>query len=419
MIVCVLVLLSAGIGSALALYRGHGGPVRALAMLPDGKGFASGSFDGSVILWSIDAETAEAVLRGHDSAVASIVALPDGRVASGGEDGRIIIWGPADAMQIWTGHAGPVVALALSPDGRHLASASWDRTVRIWSLADGSSLASEPQGDNVNAVAFSPDGRHLFSAGYDGTLRAYDPRTLQQSLKLTLPTPLNALAIAADGQILVGGADGRLRFLSPDGTPQGDIEVLPGPINTLALSPDGRQIAMAGLRGAVTMMDRASHAITATLVGPGLPVWSMAYSRDSQVLFTGGSDRLIRRWSAARSVALDPVMPEPRATGEEAERGAQVFRACRACHTVTPDGGNRAGPSLHGLFGRRIATASGYRYSPALTAMDIVWTPETVARLFELGPAAYTPGSRMPEQQLSDPEDRQALVEWLQKVTRD
>ena len=99
------------------------------------------------------------------------------------------------------------------------------------------------------------------------------------------------------------------------------------------------------------------------------------------------------------------------------DHGAQVFRACVACHTLTPDEGNRAGPTLHGIFGRRIATLPGYNFSPALKALGIVWTPETVAKLFEVGPMAYTPGTKMPEQQIGSAEDRDALVKFLEKVT--
>src|SRR5690606_33516826 len=96
---------------------------------------------------------------------------------------------------------------------------------------------------------------------------------------------------------------------------------------------------------------------------------------------------------------------------------AESFRACIACHTLDPDDGNRAGPTLHGIFGRRIASAPGYRYSPALLDMDIVWTPETVAELFEVGPAAYTPGTKMPEQTIGDAEDRAALIRFLRRAT--
>jgi cytochrome c len=84
---------------------------------------------------------------------------------------------------------------------------------------------------------------------------------------------------------------------------------------------------------------------------------------------------------------------------------------------LSPDEGNRAGPTLAGIFGRRIATLPGYNFSPALRKLDIVWTPETVARLFEIGPMAYTPGTKMPEQKIGSPEDRKALVEFLAKTT--
>jgi cytochrome c len=99
------------------------------------------------------------------------------------------------------------------------------------------------------------------------------------------------------------------------------------------------------------------------------------------------------------------------------DRGAEVYRACIACHTLGPDEGPRAGPSLHRLFGRRIASLPGYSYSEALKTLDIVWTPETVARLFEVGPMQYTPGTKMPEQTIGSAEDRTALVEFLARAT--
>jgi len=95
-----------------------------------------------------------------------------------------------------------------------------------------------------------------------------------------------------------------------------------------------------------------------------------------------------------------------------------VFRACVACHTLNPSEGERAGPTLHGLFGRQIATLPGYNFSAALGQRDIVWTPKTVARLFEIGPAEYTPGTKMPEQRIGREEDRDALVNFLEQATK-
>ena len=84
---------------------------------------------------------------------------------------------------------------------------------------------------------------------------------------------------------------------------------------------------------------------------------------------------------------------------------------------MSADEGNRAGPTLAGIFGRRIATLPGYNFSEALKKLDIVWTPETVSKLFEVGPMAYTPGTKMPEQRIGSAEDRAALVTFLEKAT--
>src|SRR5246500_4045614 len=80
--------------SAHAQLRGHGGPVRALAISPDGTQAVSGSFDTSAIRWSLQRNAAVEVLRFHDGAVNAAVFLRDGRIAASGEDARIAIWTP-------------------------------------------------------------------------------------------------------------------------------------------------------------------------------------------------------------------------------------------------------------------------------------------------------------------------------------
>ena len=102
---------------------------------------------------------------------------------------------------------------------------------------------------------------------------------------------------------------------------------------------------------------------------------------------------------------------------DDGSRGAKLFRTCAACHTLTPDGAHRAGPSLHGLFGRQAGSHPGYPYSDALKTADLVWTEETVSRLFEIGPERLVPGSKMPLQQMPDPDDRAALIHYLKAVT--
>jgi cytochrome c len=423
-LIAVSLLLAVASENARAQLRGHGGPVRALAISSDGTQAVSGSFDTSVIRWSLTANTAEQVLRFHDGAVNAVAILRDGRVATSGEDARIAIWRPGEPQPatVLTGHQAPVVALAVSPDGTTLASASWDHTARVWPLTGGAPRVIEGHAQNVNGVAFAPGGHALITAGYDATLRITPLDNGSPPIIATLPTPLNAVVVAADGEIITAGADGKVYLLSAAGELRAEIEAAQTPIIALAISGDGRLIAAAGIRGSVAIIDRATRTLERTLVGPGLPVWSAAFFPDSRTLLTGGTDRIIRRWDAVTGEPIGGAMmgaPEDPLAAFAGDPGAEVFRACVACHTLRADEGVRAGPTLAGIFGRRIATLPGYNFSEPLKHLDIVWTPETVSKLFEVGPMAYTPGTKMPEQRIGSPEDRAALVKFLEKATKE
>lgn len=406
---------------AQAQLRGHGGPVRALAIAPDGTQAVSGSFDTSAIRWSLNLNTAQQVLRLHDGAVNAVAYLRDGRVVTAGADARIAIWTPGQQQpdRILNGHSAPIASVAISPDNTVLASASWDRTVRLWPLNGGEPRVLEGNAQNANGVVFSPDGKNVVSAGYDATVRIW-PLSGGGEIVRSLPTPLNDVAVAPDGEIVAAGANGKVYFLSAGGDVLSEIEASPTPVIAVAISPDGNLVAAAGIRGSVAVIERKSRKLAHTLVGPGLPVWSVAFFPDNRTLLTGGTDRMIRRWDASTGEPIGAVAvgtPEDPLAAYAGDHGAEVFRACVACHTLSPDEGNKAGPTLYGIFGRRIATLPGYNFSPALKKLEIMWTPETVSKLFEVGPEHYTPGTKMPEQTIGSAEDRKALVEFLAKTT--
>ncbi|TYO65640.1 c-type cytochrome [Bradyrhizobium hipponense] len=407
--------------AAHAQLAGHGGAVRALAVSADGDSLLSGSFDTSAIRWSLKTDAAGEVLRYHAGAVNAVAFLQDGRMITAGADARLAVWtaGRPQPDQVLEGHTGPVVALAVASDGSTLASASWDHSVRLWSLADGASREFEGHAQNVNGVAFAPDGMSLVSVGYDRALCIWRlPEGRPEMVQL--PAPLNAVAIAPGGEIVAAGADGKLRMLTADGEPAGEVAAGSAPIVALALSDDGTLIAAAGIGGTVAIVERKSRSVLRTLVGPGFPVWSVVFLHDAATLVTGGADGKIRRWnvhtgepvgSSLFGTSADPL------AAYAGDHGADVFRACVACHTLSAKEPQRAGPTLAGLFGRKIASLSGYRFSEALKTMDIVWTPETVAKLFEVGPNAYTPGTKMPEQRIGSAEDRRALTDFLARTT--
>ncbi|WP_407158178.1 c-type cytochrome [Bradyrhizobium sp. STM 3557] len=411
----------AGLWPVHAQLIGHGGPVRAIAVSADGKAVLSGSFDTAAIRWSLASESAEQVLRFHADAVNAVAFLDATRMATAGADGRIAIWaaGRQQPEKVFEGHTGPIVALAVSPDASTLASASWDRSVRLWSLPDGTSRVLEGHAQNINGVAFAPDGRSLVSVGYDQTARIWR-LTDGSSEIVALPAPLNAVAIAPDGEIVTGAADGQMRMMTAEGKESGNVVAGATPIVALAISQDGALIAAAGIGGSVAIVDRKERSVLRTLVGPRMPVWSVAFLPDGVTLLTGGADGKIGRWNALTGLAVGSNLlgtPADPLAGYAGDRGAEIFRACIACHTLSDKEVQRAGPTLAGLYGRKIASLPGYRFSDALKEMDIVWTPETVARLFEIGPNAYTPGTKMPEQHIGSAEDRRALTDFLARAT--
>lgn len=406
---------------AQAQLAGHGGPVRALAVSPDGGSLLSGSFDTSAIRWSLKTDAADEVLRYHADAVNAVAFLKDGRMVTAGAGARLAVWtaGRQQPDQVLEGHTAPVVAIAVASDRSSLASASWDHSVRLWSLADGASRVFEGHTQNVNGVAFAPDGMSLVSVGYDRALFIWRlPEGRPETVEL--PAPLNAVAIAPDGEIVAAGADGKLRMLTADGEPAGEVAAGSAPIVALALSDDGMLIAAAGIDGTVAIVQRKSRRVLRTLVEPGFPIWSVVFLHDAATLVTGGADGKIRRWNVQSG---EPVGSNLFGTSADplaayaGDHGADVFRACVACHTLSAKEAQRAGPTLAGLYGRKIASLPDYRFSEALKTMDIVWTPETVARLFEVGPNAYTPGTKMPEQRIGSAEDRRALTDFLAKAT--
>jgi len=414
-------LLALGMNPLQAQLAGHGGPVRSIAISVDGRNVLSGSFDTAAIRWSLASGSAEQVLRFHADAVNAVAFLKDGRMATAGADAKIALWtaGRQQPDEIFEGHTAPIVALAVSPDGATLASAAWDGTARLWPLGGGAKRVLEGHSQNVNGVAFTPDGKSLVSVSYDLTVRIW-PLSDGPPDIITLPAPLNAVAIAPDGEIVTAGADGKVRFVSPGAKEVGEVQAGTTPIIALAISPDGARVAAAGIGGTVNLIDRKARSLASPLVGPGLPVWSVAFMPDGATLLTGGADATIRRWNAQTGSPIGA--PQQGAPGDPlaayaGDHGAEVFRACVACHTLSEKDGPRAGPTLAGIFGRKIASLPDYRFSDALKQMNIVWTPETVSQLFELGPNAYTPGTKMPEQRIGSPEDRKALTDFLGRVT--
>ena len=410
---CLAFLLATGAPVAAQDLAGHGGPVGALDVA--GNRLLSGSFDTRAILWDLDAARARIVPRFHDGTVTGVAFLPDGGFVTAGQDGRVALWqadGRSPEFATEPGTAA-IAALDVTPDGQRVAAGFRDGRVQVLERATGRVHSHQAHRERVSGVGFLPSG-DLVTVGGDLRLIRWDA-DFAPLASAELPDLPNALAIS-EGRIAVIFAEGALRLFAPSG------EMLPERFLTdrplVALAARGPDIAAAAIDGTVWYLTADILAQRVMFRAATGPVWALALASDQA--FTGGADGRIRRWSLDDGTALGGAEAEQVAQDyTDDSRGAEIWRSCAVCHSLIPEDHSRAGPSLHGIFGQRIASQPGYDYSPALQALDILWSPRTVAELFEHGPEAYTPGSRMPEQRIADAADRQALVEFLARASAD
>ena len=439
MLVLLLWIAGGGVAQAFDRYTAHGGPVRDLTLSPDGSTLVSASFDYSAVIWQAPDITERNTLYAHEAAVNTARFSPDGGLlATAGDDGRIYLWpqrilGDEDPEPIiLSGHRGKIVNLAFSADGRILASASWDGSIGIWPLDRGLQAAAEEsrfiRGHDgpVNAVQFSIDGEHFYSAGYDGQIRKWRLST-GEYLRSVVRNGWSVSVFAIDEEndfVAYGCSDGTMNIENlSDGAEVmrlGDERV---PVLAIYGSPGYQMLAFGNAKGRVVVINTTDWSIVRDFNAANGPIWSVVIMPDGKSLVVAGLDDFITRWELFEFPPEFLERPGParrfHPTAAISNGEKQFARKCSVCHTLSPDGRRRAGPTLFGVFGRMAGTLDGYPYSKALLDSDIVWNADSINRLFADGPDVVTPGTKMPIQRMKNAQDRIDLVTFLKMATKE
>ena len=300
------------------------GAVAALAFDPATRRIAVGTYK-TVHVMALADRAWTGTLAGHADLIRAVAFSPDGtRLAvAGGASGRygeIRIWDVAAAVpklvSTLQGHADAILAVAFSPDGTTVASGSYDRLVKLWSVADGKVIATlKEHSDAVYAVAFLPGGTQLLSAAGDRTVKIWDVATARRLF--TVNDALDAVYTAAvhpsGRSFAAAGADRMIRTWSwnPDAsstgghtaTLQASTFAHGDAVLGLAYGPDGAALASAGADRVIKMWDAAT--LREKQAFEAQPDWVMglALSADGKWLAAGRYDGTLGLYALAGSAS--------------------------------------------------------------------------------------------------------------------
>jgi hypothetical protein len=230
--------------------------VREFHLLGDAKAAAAGNL--------LDPAAQFSPFQGHAGQVLAIAFSPDGkRALSGAADNTARLWDVATGREIrpLEGHTGEVLGVAFSPDGRRALTGSSDRTVRLWDLSSGRELHRfEGHTERVGSVAFSPDGKRALSGSWDQTFSLWDLETGKELRRL-------------------GGHDSY--------------------VTSVAFSPDGKRALSGGYDHTVRLWDLDAGREVRRLDGAIREVYCVAFSPDGRYALAGGNDHVVRLWKLA------------------------------------------------------------------------------------------------------------------------
>ncbi|KAF9232864.1 WD40-repeat-containing domain protein [Melanogaster broomeanus] len=309
--------------------RRHYGPVIA-RYSPDGAHFVSAGVYGSIRLW--DATTRDVILpliqmteldkldyeitgpfRGHTNFITDVAYFPDGmRVASASHDKSIRIWNVQTGAQLKKlEHPNPVHSLSISPDGKRLVGGGF-RFIRMWDCTTWQVALHVPEGHSksVNCVTFSPDGSFIATAGAGGELFIWNSQAGQRIKMMSGHDPATTfwtVAFSPDGRRIAsdpGDSTIHVWNVHNGETIAGPFKSHSGRITSVAFSPDGKTIASGSTKGVLRVWDLELGKVALRPIQRDSYIHAVAYSPDGKTICTASEDDTISLWHATTGALI-------------------------------------------------------------------------------------------------------------------
>jgi WD40 repeat protein len=239
----------------------------------------------------------------HDTAVNAVALSADGRfLATGAADKQVHVWELATGKEIGAFPAlkQPVRAVAFAPNGKTLVSGSADKTVRVWQLDPIKELQKfEMKDGSVDAVAFSPDGKWIATAGGDKIIHVWDPDKGKEIQALKgHENGVTSVCFSPNGKMLVSGSKDRtVRVWDVNaGKELCQYKVHQGWVLSVAFGPDGQAVASSSRDQSIIWYDVIARRQLLRVQTYDGPVPAIAFSPDGKVLASGSKDQKIHFW---------------------------------------------------------------------------------------------------------------------------